>query len=664
MIRCLRKNLVAATVVTLAVATAAGTNAVAAPVTAAPHAGSAAGVTARQVTLPTGDVVTVSVAPDGRQSAAVAARQHGQGRDVFQTFTLGGDLYVVPETSVATAARNLGAFDVSRLAGLRGGSTAGVRPNFPMKTLTLQGIAPDGTPDTGDSIVVYNIDNMQKYAGFVFFNRGIAKVSVPQGHYTAFGFFYDFSTGIARSVMLPQFTVNGDTTVTVDSRDATSPVTIRTPKPADPQTLAVELARSDRLGNLGSYAFLGGGSTQFYVQPVPRAPRIGQLHYFVYARMFSPEGVNPAYTYDVKFPSDDVIPVAQNYVATPATLASVASTYTATHPDQQALDTRFAFLPWEQFGFGEDVQFTEPTYRVEYYTARPDLTWQALLFSVFDPRQFYLLGGYQSAWRTYEPRTRLATTWGGGQPIHPVLLQTDLFPGQVVCPACVSGSTLDLLAFPFGDQDPQHFGFPDYGPPSLHESMSYAVSADGRSLASSGGMLDAEVTLPASYHRLLIDYTTYRSSPDFTLSTSVRTRWTVRGNAPVEALPSGWLCTYRTSSTACGVLPLMTNSYQLPANDLGQLASGRTHGSVTIGHLAGAAGVVVTSLTVDVSFDGGATWGPASVTSRGSGNFGVTFTVPTAGRTNGYGAIRVSAKDALGGTFDQTIKQAFAIGAP
>lgn len=57
--------------------------------------------------------------------------------------------------------------------------------------------------------------------------NGTAQLTVPDGHYSAVGFFYDFSTGSIYQVTLVQFTVKGDTTVTVDARDATSAVSSR-----------------------------------------------------------------------------------------------------------------------------------------------------------------------------------------------------------------------------------------------------------------------------------------------------------------------------------------------------------------------------------------------------------------------------------------------------
>ena len=72
-----------------------------------------------------------------------------------------------------------------------------------------------------------------------------------------------------------------------------------------------------------------------------------------------------------------------------------------------------------------DVQFSTPVRRTEYYTALPSLSWQGVYYQVFHPDTFDLLGTLQSAWRTYSPGVRLATTWRTG----PIRAITSTRPG-------------------------------------------------------------------------------------------------------------------------------------------------------------------------------------------------------------------------------------------
>lgn len=657
----------------------------------------AAGITPRQVTLVTGDVVTVSTTLDGRQTAAVTRANPSGVGGVFQTFNIGADLYVVPQSAVPYigSTMDLALFDVSRPPSsvhvtYRSGSgtftpgrefgaalarqamldhaspthTTGVfadiarisasapvvQPNFAMYTLTVNGIDQTGGADTGDDVLIYNVDDLRKYAGNAVFRQGLAKVSVPRGRYSAVSFFYDYQAGVVRVTEIAQFSVKGDSAITLDARAATSPVSVTTPQPATPALNVVAYGRTDKQGATGSYMFLGGGTTAYQVQPSTKRVTVGQLHYYVYTRAF-----NDTSSYDLEYPSDGVIPADQHYVADPSTLAAIDSSYPASHDGTSALDTRFGALPWQLFLFASNLEFGTPTQRVEYYSARPDLNWQGVYYSVFDEATFSLLGVYQSAWRTYAPGTSYATTWAG-TPGHPRMLEAPIYVGETVCPACLGdGGRLDLLAYPFSDNSPEHFGFPSG---MAGETVSYGVYADDVPVKT-GGTLDAEVTMPDAAQTYRIDYETTRSSADFLLSTDVRTRWTVPATARTGDLPAGWVCTYRANPPAtCGVLPLITSSYDLPVNQLGQLPAGAVAGALSLGHLV-QAGLGFRSVKVEVSFNGGQTWSAATITDQGGGRYGLGFTAP-AGAS--YGALQVTARDAVGGTFTQTIQHAFAIG--
>lgn len=670
-----------------------------------PHAGAApvpstttAGpTTQRQVTLVTGDVVTVSTQPDGRQTASVAKANPSGPSGVFQTFNVGTDLYVVPQSAVPYlgSTMDLALFDVTKPPSsvhvtYRSGSgtfTAGrafgaalaqqaiadhaspthttglfadisrisasapvVHPSFVMHTLTVNGIDATGAADTGDDFLVYNVDDLRKYTGDAVWNQGVAKVSVPSGHYAAISFFYDYQTGVVRMAESAQFSVSGDSAITLDARAATAPVSVTTPQPATPQVNVVAFGRSDKQGSTASFTFLGGGTTSYLVQPSTKRVTVGQLHYYVYTRAF-----NDMSSYDLEFPSDGAIPANQHYVVDAGSLARIDSSYPASHADTTALDTRFGVLPWQSFLFASDLTLTTPTQRTEYYTARPDVTWQGVYYSVFDDSTFSLLGAYQSAWRTYSPGTSYATTWGGAAG-HPRLLEGPIYVGETVCPACLSsGGRLDLLGYPFGDNSAEHFGFPSG---MDGETVSDGVYADDVPVKT-GTFLDTEVTMPDAAQTYRIDYNTTRASADFLLSTDVRTRWTVPATVQTGSLPAGWVCTYRANPpTSCGVLPLITSNYSLPVNLLGQLPAGAVNGTLALGHLA-QPGLAFKSVSVKVSFNDGQTWSAVTVTDQGSGNYGLGFTAPA---TASYGALQVTVRDAVGGTFTQTIQHAFAIG--
>jgi len=532
------------------------------------------------------------------------------------------------------------------------------RPASPADSvLTIKGINWAGDPDNGDSYNIYNVDDINLFATTITFQGGTAQVTVPDGHYAAVGFFYDFSTGTIYQNTLAQFTVSGKTTVTIDARDATSAASITTPKDSVTFSNAMGIGRADANGLLGSYSFTAGDQ-KFYVKPIKKAPSVGKLYYWFYNRSFSAAGkAAKPYSYDLKYGSTGTIAADQSYTPTQASLAGIKAMYGADKSGQRSLDARFVAFPWEQFIIASDAEHTAPLTRMEYYTADKNLYNAGVDYQVYVPDPFTLTGEIDSSWRTYKAGYSATQPWGD-DPAHPRLLEHDVYLNQTVCPACISGTTLDGLAFPFGDGSPEHRTYPDQPTAGLSETSNWSVTADGDIAQQGTGVLVAAAGV-GSANEYGINYTTTRSSADFTLSTKSSTKWTVPAGAPTGDLPKGWTCTL-SGGTNCKVLELMTASYDLPSDSLGRIASGDVSGTFTIGHLADGA-FKVKSLKVKVSFDGGKTYSDATVASSGGGAFTVDFTVPPKGQTDGFGALWVSAKDSIKGSFQEKITNAFGV---
>jgi hypothetical protein len=422
--------------------------------------------------------------------------------------------------------------------------------------------------------------------------------------------------------------------------------------------MEVGFGRRDALGQVAPYGFIGGGRMAFKVQPVTSRVSIGTLYYYVYTRRLSPPRAKTAYSYDLEFPTTGTVPVRQHYAVKASSLASVAATYPADRAGQRSLDTRAGALAWESGVLSVDLALITPARRTEYYTASRAVTWAGVHYQVWIVKPPAALGEINSSWVNYRPGEKSSATWAG-QPQHPRLLENKLFIGRTYCPACLSGTTLDLFVFPYADNTPAHRGYPDAAGtgPHLRESQSYDVYADGRPVIKGTGFFQRSVTLPGGTRALRIDYDTVRSAPYFTLSTRAETRWTVP--ARTVPLPHGWYCTL-ANQTNCAVLPLLFADYRLPVNLLGQLRPGRVHASIAVSHLAAAA-IGVRSVRVAVSFNGGSSWRRAFIAPTGRGRYAVAFTVPVAPRTDGFGAIRLKATDAEGGTFRQIIRRAFAV---
>jgi hypothetical protein len=105
------------------------------------------------------------------------------------------------------------------------------------------------------------------------------------------------------------------------------------------------------------------------------------------------------------------------------------------------------------------------------------------------------------------------------------------------------------------------------------------------------------------------------------------------------------------------VLPLLTVNYAAPVGITGVAAGGATHLGVTAAPTQAAPPVTIASVTVDVSFDDGVTFTPATVTGS-AGHYDAAFTAPT----SGFVTTRVQATDSAGNTVSQTITRGYALG--
>jgi len=95
----------------------------------------------------------------------------------------------------------------------------------------------------------------------------------------------------------------------------------------------------------------------------------------------------------------------------------------------------------------------------------------------------------------------------------------------------------------------------------------------------------------------------------------------------------------------------------IPATCAGTLAAVVVTTGLTVGHLQGAQAAAITKASVSVSFDGGTTWHPATITGSG-GSYTATFTAPAGARVT----LRTRAADAAGGSVAETITSAYQTG--
>ncbi|HEX6685990.1 MAG TPA: S8 family serine peptidase [Candidatus Limnocylindrales bacterium] len=148
-----------------------------------------------------------------------------------------------------------------------------------------------------------------------------------------------------------------------------------------------------------------------------------------------------------------------------------------------------------------------------------------------------------------------------------------------------------------------------------------------------------EVAEGSAAYRLVAD--AERAAHWWPLATKVSAEWTFRSSAADSGRP----------------LPLLTVRFD-PAVDLRNRAPGDTSFSFPA-HVArqDAGTVKVTTLTVEVSYDDGRTWRPATVAATGD-----HWTVTVQHPTGGYASLRAKVTDADGSTAEQSVIRGYEIG--
>jgi len=552
----------------------------------------------------------------------------------------------------------------------RAAATA-ARPHFVMHTLTVTGTDLAGAPDTGDLVSVYNVDNLLKFGDPVettnVFDDGSVKFSVPAGHYMAVGIFFDLSgtnvTGL-RSVTLPQFTVDADTTVAVDEPAATDQVQMVTPQPAVTQDATFTTYRITGNGDVIENGF-DGGNVPLWTNETTEAPTVGTLQTTVTGYLTSPRGASPAYDYNLAFAGTGGVIGPQQYTVTPGSVATTSSGY---FQDGGSIG---GWEPLGIFGFEEtgfvsaDIfPFGLPQSLEQNFSAGPSLLWTNAYFQKFST----LSGGQTDSARVFTPGQTATQNWNA-YPLHPgpdVNLVGAANPFPELPSASRSGNTLTLVVTPFSDNTFGHTGsgfspgiFGNVGSLRgsyvLQENGKKIAAGNAAALAEGGSSLFLQAPLASKPGVVRFTLSATRTGRIYHLSTASQTVWTWHtARRPGATVPAGWICA--NGSQRCAVQRMMTLLYDVSGMAVDGVApAGPQQVQLTVGRLQDAPVSRVTGATVAVSVNGGATWQPATVTPAGGGLFNVTFTAPP----GAFVSLRVHAADAAGDQITETITRGY-----
>jgi hypothetical protein len=668
------------------------------------------------VTLVTGDRVVVQDV-GGRQTVTVMPRPGSAGDFVNQR--VDGDLYVVPATALPYLGTSLdrSLFDVSALIrdgvtdqvpvqvtgsapGVRDGkvtaesgaafgaalaaqagrdaknhfaargplfgtassvrlAAAGapqqVHPDFPMHTVRI--LTVNGATPVDASLGVLNTDDGREFNGFPYSNGGEARVSVPSGNYGLVAWFPTFdSAGRVTSVrvVVQDFVVSGDQTVTIDGSLATSQVSVSTPRPSNLVSETLEYVRSAQ--NMGSqgYSFAVGNGTAYVAPSTPST--VGGFHFNVQTHSESPTGAASPYSYDIKIDSAGALGPNQHYKITADQLATLRENYYSDKQSRLEGSSRIIFLPYEFIGFGQFAPFTAPLQRTEYVLGGPDLSYaDALLAGMANG------GGFiPDTFRQYAAKTTTPVDWLRG-PLAPGL--TSPGPGVTswFCSACRRDDTIRVVLTPVLDGD-GHGLYLDPPTTGTVSTSHFQLLSGGKALIDGKDVTGGEVAVPADPANYKIVYDQTRTAPWFHQSTVSHSEWTFgSAHSGAQTVPTGWACDPANGkATDCSALPLVTASYQLNVGLDGTAPAGPDQVVVTFGHAPGGPNLPFAKGSVQVSFDGGATWTPTFQADLGGGRYRAQWTNP-ASATGGDVALRVSATDIAGNSLTQSVLGAFTV---
>jgi hypothetical protein len=280
-----------------------------------------------------------------------------------------------------------------------------------------------GNPDNGDDVLVFNADNCARFGDPVetdnLFRRGIAKFSVPAGHYWAVGQFFRFAAGsiTVRLAVLPEFTVTGQTSARVAARSASSPIAITTARPAVSQQTTFSLIRGGQAGSATSISWTGI-NVKLRVSPTSTKPAVGSLQSFTSAQLTSPSGVAVPYAYDLDFVGPAGLIPEQHFAVRQASLATVDERYYQDIPSTGA---------WATFG-GTAAQLAGlvlvsilplklPGRQIQYMSAGPAILWSSQYWE-FTSRSGNLFAGQADAFRSLPAGGQQPENWNR-YPLHP-----------------------------------------------------------------------------------------------------------------------------------------------------------------------------------------------------------------------------------------------------
>ncbi|MFG1872429.1 S8 family serine peptidase [Micromonospora arborensis] len=499
-------------------------------------------------------------------------------------------------------------------------------------TLTVEHLNRAGEPTSDHWTTLVGMDT------FAFWDLvspdGVATVRLPKGHYGLTGVVFepapDGEQGGLSMLAQPEMTIDRDTRIVVDARRA-KPVRVTVPdRDAAPELIDVSgnFTAGDGSGyGIGVWADTFTGLTSGQLGKPVSADRFVAT---VSSQWTKPDTADSPYLYALAEAIPGRVPTGFVREYTRRDLATVVHRFRGGYPGMEAERTVYPVLEYNVGGSALVLPTAVPGQRVEHYNTK-GVTWESDIY--FGTRD-------EDGW--LNPKAALFSTptaYRAGRTVQEIWNQapyapsfpTPRWPHQSVTR---TGDAI-LVDLPMFSDAAGHPGG------SLSDSEHTELWRDGKLVGESEYAGYGEFTVPPGRADYRLVTSSKRSFTD--LSTEVESSWTFRSGHVAGDTPA------RLPLLAVGFAPPLRVDNSAPAGQDFVVP-------VRVQQQPGARASRVEKLAVDVSYDGGKTWGKARLVRTSADGWSALLRHPTG---TGHVSLRATARDAAGNTVTQRIIQAY-----
>ena len=458
------------------------------------------------------------------------------------------------------------------------------------------------------------------------------KVRLPRGGYAVMSVVTSPDAGeFATTVLsMPMLDVTADAPLTLDSR-AGRAVQVSVPQKEATQVFAETAAAAEASGRKVEVGTFGGSFDNFYTAQLgPDRAVDGFVSRItaMLARRNADGGIaDSPYAYLLSWFNQGRMSTGLTRAVTDADLATVEADHARQAAGTSGRKSAWPTLPGTTMvGFTYPMPFALPGRRTEYYNVDGTVQW----FRSFDdvvqsPDGARAVTTSVAPPADYEPERSYAEKWSRG-----VFGPTVAAPPYEKQWVTRTGDTLTVLAPMYGD------GAGRAGYSELAEGHT-ALLRDGEKVAETDQLFN-EFTVPPEAADYRLEMSAERDGPA-ALSTRVDVVWTFRSAHVAGTRPAR--------------MPLSTVQFAPPVDERNAAPAGQAVTvPVTVRAQPGSAAGANRDLSVEVSYDDGATWSAATVRDDA-----VVLTHPS---TAGFVSLRATGTDTAGNTVRQTVIRAYA----